>query len=101
MLALSLTRERICLLQLLLILVSAVRTRDHILLPQIRDSSNLDGHVPVLYPPGIGWPSYIPRHWVPMDVREVGWGDMDSIDLAQRRNPWRALVNTVMNIRVP
>jgi hypothetical protein len=36
-----------------------------------------------------------------MDLREIGWGNMDWIDLAQDRNLWRALVNTVMNLRVP
>jgi hypothetical protein len=36
-----------------------------------------------------------------MDLREVGWVDMDSIDLAQDRDQWRALVNTVVNLRVP
>jgi hypothetical protein len=36
-----------------------------------------------------------------MDVREIGCGDMDSIDLAQVMDQWRALVNTVMNLRVP
>jgi hypothetical protein len=36
-----------------------------------------------------------------MDLREIGWGGMDWIDLAQDREQWRALVNTVMNIRVP
>jgi hypothetical protein len=36
-----------------------------------------------------------------MDVREIGWGGMDWIDLAQDRDQWRALVNTVMNNRVP
>ena len=35
-----------------------------------------------------------------MDFREVEWG-MDWIDLAQNRNRWRALVNAVMNLRVP
>jgi hypothetical protein len=36
-----------------------------------------------------------------MDLREIGWGNMDWIDLAQDRDQWRALVNTVMNLRVP
>jgi hypothetical protein len=36
-----------------------------------------------------------------MDLRKIGWGGMDLIDLVQDRNQWRALVNTVVNIRVP
>jgi hypothetical protein len=36
-----------------------------------------------------------------MDLREVGWDDMDWIDLAEDRDRWRALVNAVMNLRVP
>jgi hypothetical protein len=35
-----------------------------------------------------------------MDLREIGWGGMDWIDLAEDRDQWRALVNTVMNLRV-
>jgi hypothetical protein len=35
-----------------------------------------------------------------MDLREIGWGGVDWIDLAQDRDQWRALVNTVMNLRV-
>jgi hypothetical protein len=38
---------------------------------------------------------------VRMDLGEVGWGDVDWIDLAQARNRWRALVNSVLNLRVP
>jgi hypothetical protein len=36
-----------------------------------------------------------------MDLSEIGWGGMDWIDMAQDRDQWRALVNTVMNPRVP
>jgi hypothetical protein len=36
-----------------------------------------------------------------MDLREMGWGDMGSIDLAEDRDQWRALVNKAMNPRVP
>jgi hypothetical protein len=35
-----------------------------------------------------------------MDVREVGWGGMEWIHLAKDRDRWRALVNTVMKLRV-
>jgi hypothetical protein len=36
-----------------------------------------------------------------MDLREIGWGGMNWIDLAQDRNQWRAVMITVMNLRVP
>jgi hypothetical protein len=38
---------------------------------------------------------------IKMDLREIGFGDVDSIHWAQDRDRWRALVNTVMNLRVP
>jgi hypothetical protein len=34
-----------------------------------------------------------------MDLRGIGWGGMDWIDLGQDREQWRALVNMVMNLR--
>jgi hypothetical protein len=36
-----------------------------------------------------------------MDLSEIGFGDVDWIHWAQDRDRWRALVNTVMNLRVP
>jgi hypothetical protein len=36
-----------------------------------------------------------------IDLGEVGWGDVDRIGLPQDRNRWRALVNSVLNLRVP
>jgi hypothetical protein len=44
------------------------------------------------------------RRWVEdirMDLGEVEWGDVDWIGLAQDRNRWRALVNSILNLRVP
>jgi hypothetical protein len=36
-----------------------------------------------------------------MDLREIGFGGVDWINWAQDRDMWRALVNTVINLRVP
>jgi hypothetical protein len=44
------------------------------------------------------------RRWIyniKMDLLEIGWGGVDWIGLAQDRYRWRALVNSVMNLRVP
>jgi hypothetical protein len=38
---------------------------------------------------------------IKIDLREIGWDGMDWIDLAQDRDQWRTLVNTVMKLRVP
>jgi hypothetical protein len=44
------------------------------------------------------------RRWlvnIRMDLVAVGWGDVDWIGLAQNRDRWRALVNSVLILRVP
>jgi hypothetical protein len=44
------------------------------------------------------------RRWednIKMDLHEVGYGDVDWIELAQERDRWRVLVNSAMNFRVP
>jgi hypothetical protein len=42
------------------------------------------------------------RRWViKIDLGEVGWGDVDWTGLSKDRNRWRALVNSVLNLRVP
>jgi hypothetical protein len=41
------------------------------------------------------------RTWVDNNVREISWGGMDWIDLAQDRDRWRAFLNTAMEFRVP
>jgi hypothetical protein len=46
--------------------------------------------------PRLGWLDSIKMH-----LREIGWDGVDWIDMAQDRDQWRALVNTVLNLRVP
>jgi hypothetical protein len=44
------------------------------------------------------------RRWadnIKMDLKEIGWGGMNWINLAQDRGHWRASVNTIVNILVP
>jgi hypothetical protein len=44
------------------------------------------------------------RRWkdnIKMYLQDVGWGVMDRIDMSQDRDRWRAVVNVVMNLRVP
>jgi hypothetical protein len=43
------------------------------------------------------------RRWlgnIKVDLREIGWDGVDWIDMSQDRDPWRALVNTVLNFPV-
>jgi hypothetical protein len=38
---------------------------------------------------------------IKMDLREIEWDGVDWIDMAQNREQWRALLNTLLNLRVP
>jgi hypothetical protein len=38
---------------------------------------------------------------IKIDLRDIGWGGMDSIHLAQDRVQWRTVLNVVLNFRVP
>jgi hypothetical protein len=65
-----------------------------------------EDHVQVLVgkPEGkrpLGGPRHKWVHNIRMDLGEVGRGDVDWIDLTLDRNRWRALVNLVLNLRVP
>jgi hypothetical protein len=48
----------------------------------------------------LGRPSHRWMHNIKIDLREIEWDRMGWIDLAQDRGQWRALVNTMMNLRV-
>jgi hypothetical protein len=60
---------------------------------------------------GYWWESQKEReHWedqnrwvdnIKMDLREIRWDGVDWIDRAEDRDQWKALVNTVLNLRVP
>jgi hypothetical protein len=89
----SFMRGLVCRLQLLLGLASLVilwsescGTHDHILQSRIWDSSTWKARSPYLYPPGTGWPSYTPRHWVlfsspPMTCRPM-------VEVVQPASTW-------------
>ena len=49
----------------------------------------------------LGRPRFRWEKNIQMDLNEVGCGGIDWIDLAQDRDRWRALVNAVMNLRIP
>jgi hypothetical protein len=64
-------------------------------------AANLHSWRPFLHPQPEDAPCCGDRDPPRMDLGEVGWGDVDWIGLAQERNRWRALVNSVLNLRVP
>jgi hypothetical protein len=49
----------------------------------------------------LGRPRHMPGDNIKMDVRDIGWGGMAWIHLAQNRNLSRARMNMVMNLQVP
>jgi hypothetical protein len=49
----------------------------------------------------LGRPRWKLEDNIKTDLREIGWDCVDWIDLAHDRDQWRALVNTVMNLRAP
>jgi len=49
----------------------------------------------------LGRPRHRWKHNIRMDLREVGCGGVEWMELAQDRDRWRALVSAVMNLRVP
>jgi hypothetical protein len=64
-------------------------THDHILLPQIRDSPNLEARSPYLYIEGTGWPSYTAMHCVPL-----------SLPLTTRQNPCQVKAKVTLRLTV-
>jgi hypothetical protein len=102
----SLTKGLVCCLQLLLALASAVILRsessgiyDHILLPQIRDSPNLEGQVPVFIAPGTGWAGYTPMHWVSSSPT-TRRAEVEVFDPASRQNIKSQMTELIISIAV-
>jgi hypothetical protein len=49
----------------------------------------------------ITWKTIAPMElWINMDLREIGWRDVEWIRLTQDRDRWRVVVNAMMNLRV-
>jgi hypothetical protein len=49
----------------------------------------------------LGMPRYMCVDNIKMNIREIECGSTEWIDLVQNRDHWRAIVNTVMNLRIP
>jgi hypothetical protein len=65
---------------------------------EVRDAYNISVGRPEWKRP-LGRPRHRWEDNIKMDLREIGFGDVDWIHLAQDRNRWGALVNTVMNLQ--
>jgi hypothetical protein len=50
--------------------------------------------------PPLGRPRCRWEDGIRMDLREIDWGSLEWIQLAQDRGRWRALINTVVNLQV-
>jgi ribosome biogenesis protein Nip4 len=48
----------------------------------------------------LGRPSSRRGDWIRMDLRKIGWGSVEWIQVVHDKERWRAVVNTVMNLRV-
>ena len=49
----------------------------------------------------VGRPRLRPEDNIKVYLKETGWNDVNSIELVQDTDKWRAVVNVVMNLRVP
>jgi hypothetical protein len=91
--------------QSIIIIIKTKRMRSAGHVAQMREKRNAyrllvgmpEGKRP-LGKPSRGW---VDNTGVRMDLVELGWGEVDWIGLAQDRNRWRAVVNSVLNLRVP
>jgi hypothetical protein len=71
--------------------------------PRMREKRNVN-RILLVKPEGnrrLGRPRHRREYTIKMVLRAIEWGGMDCINLAQARDQWNALVNTVMNFRVP
>jgi hypothetical protein len=100
----SLTKERVCHLQLLLGLASRGilwseyhGTHDHILLPQVQDSPKLEDQIPIFLFPVTGWPSYTPRQSFPfLPLIRLG---RDTVELFEPASTWADVTESCLPVK--